>query len=246
VASVVGWGVAAVVAFGAAVGHPPTGEGVVRAMHDKYAGHWYRTLTFVQTTTRHRPTGGDTVTTWYESVLVPGKLRIDIGPPADGNGVLFTTDSTYRVQHGVVTKVIAGGNELLALAFDVYRQPVDTTLAGVRRGGVDLTKTHAETWKGRPAWVVGADSGDTLTPQFWVDQERLVLLRQISKQFDVKFNDYQRMGGGWIAPDVDISVGGVVVQHEQYADITADRALSPLLFDPQQWSTAPHWAPPKS
>jgi hypothetical protein len=216
----------------------------VRAMHDRYAGRWYHTLTFVQTTTRHLPSGRDTVSTWYESVLVPGKLRIDLGPPADGNGVLFTRDSTYRVQHGAVTKATAGGNELMALAFDVYAQPVDTTLAVLRRGGFDLAKAHSGTWAGRAAWVVGADSGDTVSHQFWIDKERLVLLRQIGPQVDARFTNYQRAGGGWISPDVDLLVGGKLLQHEQYVEITADRSLSPALFDLGQWTTAPHWAPP--
>jgi hypothetical protein len=212
-------------------------------MHDRYAGHWYRTLTFVQTTTRHLASGRDTVMTWYESVSVPGKLRIDIGPPADGNGVLYTADSTYRLQHGAVTKAVAGGNELLALAFDVYAQPVDTTLAQLRRAGFDLTKSHADAWAGRKVWVVGAAQGDTVALQFWIDQERLVLLRQLGPTVDARFNNYQRAGGGWISPDVDLLVGGKLVQHEQYFQITADRALSDALFDPHQWTTAPHWAP---
>jgi hypothetical protein len=220
----------------------PTGEGVVRAMHDRYAARWYHTLTFVQTTTRHRPSG-DTVQTWYESVSVPGKLRIDIGPLSAGNGVLFSVDSTYRVEHGALTKVTAGGNPLLTLAFDVYGQPVDTTLAQLRRAGFDLTKVHADVWRSRPAWVVGADSGDTVAAQFWIDRERLVLLRHKAKELDVRFNDYQRAGGGWLAPNVDILVNGVLVQHEQYTVITPNRPLSGALFDPHQWSSAPHWAP---
>jgi len=41
---------------------PRTGEELIRAMHQRYAGRWYRTLTFVQTTTF--PDGR--VQTWYE------------------------------------------------------------------------------------------------------------------------------------------------------------------------------------
>jgi hypothetical protein len=221
----------------------PTGEGIVRSMHDRYAGHWYHTLTFVQTTTRHPASGKDTVETWYESVSIPGKLRIDFGPPSHGDGVLYTPDSSYRFKAGAVVKSAASGNELLALAFDVYAQPVETTLATLRKAGFNLTKSHASTWAGRPAWVVGADSGDTTSPQFWIDQERLVILRQVGEHLDARFNNYQRAGGGWIAPDVELLIDGVLRQREQYAEITADRPLSPALFSVQQWSTAPHWAP---
>jgi hypothetical protein len=42
---------------------PKSGEDLVRQMHDRYAGKWYRNLTFVQTTTSpDRPPE-----TWYEA-----------------------------------------------------------------------------------------------------------------------------------------------------------------------------------
>src|SRR5579859_2108183 len=72
----------------------PTGAEIVQQMHDKYAGKWFKTLTFVQQTTRKTKAGTDTVQTWYESASLPGRLRIDVGKPSAGNGVLYTHDST--------------------------------------------------------------------------------------------------------------------------------------------------------
>src|ERR1051325_395492 len=54
-----------------------TGEAVVRAMHDRYAGKWYHTATFTQKTTTTLVSGRDVVQTWYEAMQLPGKLRID-------------------------------------------------------------------------------------------------------------------------------------------------------------------------
>jgi hypothetical protein len=235
-------GVALVAVVTGASSRTPTGEEIVRSMHDQYVGRWFRTLTFVQTTTLYRPTG-DTVQTWYESMAVPGKLRIDIAPLSDGKGYLFRADSTYLVTHGAVTKAMGQGNALLMLAFDAYVQPVDTTLAEVRQQGIDLAKVHAGVWDGRAAWVVGADRGDTVATQIWIDRERLVVLRVRLKQRDVRFSNYLRVGGGWVAPSVDMFVNGVLVQHEQYASITPEPPLNTALFDPAQWTTAPHWAP---
>src|SRR3954470_18840947 len=56
---------------------PNTGEAVLRAMHDRYAGKWYRTLTFTQKTTTTLQSGTEVVQTWYEAAQFPGKLRID-------------------------------------------------------------------------------------------------------------------------------------------------------------------------
>src|SRR5215472_4351192 len=80
----------------------PTGAEIMQQMHDKYAGKWFKTLTFIQKTTRQKKDGTDTVQTWYESALLPGRLRIDVGLPSEGNGVLYTHDSTYQMVAGTL------------------------------------------------------------------------------------------------------------------------------------------------
>src|ERR1044071_7153344 len=92
---------------------PATGAEVLDRMRTAYAGKWYHTLRFAQKTTIRRQSGTDTVQTWYESLRhTPEsgtRLRIDIGNPADGNGVLYTADSTYVFRGGKLTATRAGG-----------------------------------------------------------------------------------------------------------------------------------------
>jgi hypothetical protein len=226
------------------------GAVIVRAMHDRYAGRWYRTLTFVQATTRWDSVGRATVTTWYESALIPSRLRIDFGSPKDGNGVLFTADSTYSIKNGQVVRMDSGGNGLTTLLLDVYANPVAQTVASLRASEYDLATIHRETWEGRPVYVVGAAAGDLTTPQFWVDVERLVEVRQIGpvrrgspRTLDAQFSNYVRAGGGWIAVKAYFLIDGKPRQLEEYSDVRADVPLDAALFDPRQWMTAPHWAP---
>src|SRR2546425_12293358 len=54
---------------------PPSGRDVLKAMHDRYAGKWYRTLTFVQKNTATRPDGSQEHSIWHEYAALPGKLR---------------------------------------------------------------------------------------------------------------------------------------------------------------------------
>src|SRR5690242_5526061 len=75
---------------------PRDGADLVARMHDAYAGKWYRTVTFTQTTTQHAPDGSPRVSTWHEALLAPATLRIDVGAPADGNVVIYTADSSFR------------------------------------------------------------------------------------------------------------------------------------------------------
>jgi outer membrane lipoprotein-sorting protein len=227
----------------------PTATEIVQSMHDKYAGKWFKTLTFVQKTTRQTKAGKDTVQTWYESASLPGRLRIDVGKPSEGNGVLYTHDSTYQMASGSLKQSVAGGNPLIPLLFDVYVVPVDRTIADVRNTlKIDLSKVSQSTWDGRPVYIVGANAGDEHAPQVWIDTERLVVLRQIfvvgdtSKTYiDSQFKQYRQIGQSWIAPQCEFFIDGKLLQREEYTDIKADVPLSESLFDPAQWKTAPHW-----
>jgi hypothetical protein len=248
------WGVIAsvVLATPPAPGTAPTpsGDAIIRQMHDRYAGKWYHNMTFQQTTTAWDSAGNKTVATWYETLQMPGTIRIDFAPRSDGNGVLATHDSTFVIQHGAVTTVRAGGNILLTMAFDVYDQPVDKTVAVVRAAGYDLSKVHTDTWQGMPVYVIGADAGDMNAPQLWIDSKRLLLVRIFTPtkpgattMRDIRFNQWRPIAGGWIAPNVEFYVGTTHQRTEDYDNIKTNVAISPELFDVSKWSSAPHWAP---
>ncbi|HEY6220830.1 MAG TPA: hypothetical protein VIV65_12325, partial [Gemmatimonadaceae bacterium] len=115
------------------------GESLIRAMYARYEGKWYKTATFVQRTTLFR---GQTPTTqtWYESMLLPGKLRIDVGNPSAGNGTLFRADSIYAMSGGRVASANDGFNDLLVLGFDVYQQPPEQTISILRHQGYQLSR----------------------------------------------------------------------------------------------------------
>src|ERR1700747_1233337 len=67
------------------------GEDLLRAMHDRYKDSWYQTVTFTQKSTTYKADGTSSAETWYEAALLPGKLRIDIGPASDGKGYIFSS-----------------------------------------------------------------------------------------------------------------------------------------------------------
>ncbi|HEU4763071.1 MAG TPA: hypothetical protein VFS28_00350 [Gemmatimonadales bacterium] len=213
---------------------PVDGHALVRAMHDRYAGHWYRSVTFVQTTTL----ADGRLETWYEAAALPGRLRIDIGPDTAHTVLLFSGDSIYQFQGGAAKLARPFVHPLMVLGFDVYAQPVERTEAQLTSLGFDLSRLHEDTWQGRPVYVVGAAKGDTASTQFWVDQERLVFVRMLQRgqrdttaHIETQFNKYQPLGGGWIAAEVRATVNGEVRQLEEYHDITADPALPADLWD---------------
>lgn len=221
------------------------GKDLLRAMHDRYQHDWYETLTFEQTSTTHNPDGTSKSEIWHEAALLPGNLRIDIGDPAQGNGVLIADGTMTRFKAGQVTTSRPFIHLLLVLGFDVYRQPVRHTIDEL--AGIDLTKLREDTWEGAPVYVVGADAGDSTTKQFWIDEKRLLFVRLIepddhdtSKTDDVRFLDYRKVSPGWVAARVELYVEGKNVFSERYADIRVNSKLDHAIFEPRQFATR-HW-----
>src|SRR5262252_4044910 len=155
----------------------PTAEALLRAMHERYASSWYDTLTFTQKSTTYNPDGTTKIETWYEAALLPGKLRIDIGPPADGHAYLLNDGNATLFEKGKDPRSRRLVNLLLVLGFDVYKQPSETTLKIVQSERIDTSKFHEEKWQGHETYVVGAEKGDTKSPQFWIDKDRLLFVR---------------------------------------------------------------------
>jgi hypothetical protein len=230
---------------------PRDGRDVLDRMRAAYAGTWYHTLTFVQKTTQVRGDGTTNVSTWHESLRHTSangvQLRIDIGDLAAGNGMLYTADSTWVVRNGALQGVRGSGNEFLPLIEGVYVQPVAKTVAEISAMKIDLSRVHAGTWRDRPVWVVGAAAAaDTASPQFWVDQQRNVVVRAILRPdsattLDIALDGYEPVGPAWLATKIVMAVNGKVIQSEEYSDWKTDIDLPASLFDVKAWTTGPHW-----
>ena len=222
---------------------PRSGEAVVESMRARYDGRWYRTMTFVQRTTFP----GRPDQTWYETVEVPGKLRIDVAPVDSMNAFMFIGDSTINFRRGQRVGGRAVGNILAVLIMDAFTAPVPETVARLRAHGFDLSRVSSGRFRDRPVWIVGATSGDTTVSQFWLDAERLHLVRMLEAApgqplTDIQVSGHVLMNGVWIEREVHVFRGGAEVQGEYYTEVTLDPPV-----DPAVWSTSryvrPGWIP---
>ena len=220
---------------------------LIAAMQKKYGQSWYKTATFVQETTNVQPDGTSKVETWYEAMMVPGSLRIDFTPTTAGNGIHFTDGKIFVFKDGKVDTTRPFEHPLLILGFDIYRTPASDVTTKLQAMKFDLSQFREDSWQGRPVYVVGAKVGDLHSPQFWIDQENLYFVRMLrpggkdgTQTQETQFNKYQKLGGGWMAPEVIFMIDGKVVTTEKYSDIRGDMTLDPKLFDPQFWTTV-HW-----
>lgn len=222
-----------------------SGEELVKKMHGKYYGRWYRTFTFVQTTEMYRNDSLIRTSTWYEAAHFPYQFRIDLGDPKDGNAVIYLEDSTYRFQNHNLRSVAAGTNPFTFLLGGMYAVPLDLALAKLTKQGYDLSKAYSTTMDGRKIFVVGAaNDADGLSNQFWVDSEHNYIVRTIDSdngnRLDAKTSGHVQLKNGWSETQVYIYVNGKLRQVEKYADLKADVPLDDRLFDPKHFGEW-HW-----
>ena len=132
----------------------------------------------------------------------------------------------------------------------MYDQPLETTLRQISTYKFDLSKLYTTTWGGRATYVAGAASAaDTTSPQFWIDRERLIIVRMLvplnpanaADLADIRLEDYKPVAGGWLAVRVEIKHGGQVIQKEEYTDWRGDVDLPADFFVAEKWSDVPHW-----
>ena len=135
----------------------------------------------------------------------------------------------------------------MILGFDIYRLPQSDVIEKLKGLKFDLSIFREDTWQGRRVYVVGAKAEDLHSPQFWIDQKNLYLVRMIrpsgcdgTQTQETQFNKYQKLGGGWMSPEVIFNVDGKTVTTEEYSKLRADAPLDPKLFDPQYFATV-HW-----
>ena len=224
-----------------------TTEELIQTMQKKYGQTWYRTATFVQKTTDFKRDGTVEVSTWYEALSIPGSLRIDFAPAKSGNGILFTDGKIFNFKDGKMEGSRSFVHPLMILRFDIYKLPlaeVVTTLKGLK---FDLSTIREDRWQGRAVYVVGAKQSDLHSPQFWIDKKNFYFVRMNrpagkdgAQTSETQFNKYQKLGGGWMAPEVVFALDGKTITTEAFSEMRANVALDSELFDPQYWTTI-HW-----
>jgi outer membrane lipoprotein-sorting protein len=229
--------IALLAAFGTSSIAQPTGKEIVKKMHDRYAGKWYHSFTFNQTTEVYRNDSLRSTQTWYEFIRFPERFRMDFGSADSGNAAIFRRDSCYRFRNGKLRSTTINNNEglifLLGGMFFYPLEQVDKIFDSLR---YDLAKGHEDVWKGRPVYVIGAGKGEDNANQLWVDKEFLYPVRMLKmspqSRLEALFEDWKPMDGGWLETKCSFYVNGKLAQVETYHDYKTNITLDDRLFDP--------------
>jgi hypothetical protein len=224
-----------------------TGSGVVKAMHDLYAGKFLKTMSFLQNNTAYTSTGQEQHSQWYEHLEVPGKLRIAFLPATQRSGLVQVDDKVASFDNGIRVDFRPSVNPLLLLTADVYVAPLPTIMRGLDSLNVALDVVRTDEWEGRPVYVVGAKAGDSTSTQMWIDADKLLLLRFIQRGksgehpmvSDIRVSGYKDIQGYQIPTEFLVIRNGRPVWREQYANVRINEELPPGTFDQALWKDIP-------
>ncbi len=218
---------------------------VLERMYDRYHGNWQRTLHFVQNTEKYRNDSLISKETWYESLIYPDLFRIDVGTPDQGNCRLYLNDTIYSFKDHKLEKKRQGHNDLLYLIGGIYHERTAKDMVQrIASLHYNTDKMYVTEWKGRKAYVIGADSAAERVNQLFIAQDNFNVLRALTyedgKKMDVQFDKHIAAGDGWSETLVTFSVDGHLVQKEEYRHVVANLPIDPIMFspaDPWKW----HW-----
>lgn len=215
------------------LGTPPTGRDIVKQMHDRYAGHWYHTFTFNQTTQQYRKDSLVKTQTWYEFIRFPDRFRMDFGDVDSGNAAIFRGDSCYRFKYGHPTGVTINNNEgLIFLIGGMFFYPLNRVYDMLDTLHYNLSACREDQWQDRKVFVIGTNGAN----QLFIDAENLYLVRMLKvdghQTLDARFDNYQPFQGGWAATKCSFYFNGKLVQLETYHDCKVEVPLGDALFDP--------------
>lgn len=222
------------------------GRTLVAAMHRKYGGTWYRTLSFTQYNTLYGSTGRESRTQWLQHASVPGRLRIDYLPLAARSGLLYDGTRVHVFDNGKSVTTQRGINVMLLLTADIFVRPDSESARLVAAEGFDLAIARRDTWEGRPVWVMGAAAGDSTSDQIWVDAARMVPVRVVQNEkrgsrtvvTDTRLSHFLDVGGFPIAMQIELRRDGRLYFREELSNVRVNEPQDEAMFDPASWVSA--------
>ena len=213
-----------------------TSKEVLQSMYSRYHGVWHKSLHFNQTTDRYRNDSLVKTDTWYETIVYPDLLRIDIGSEKSASGIIFRRDSTYAFRDNKLTRSVKNENELIFFLGGMYAMPFDKILEHFAYLHYDLSKFHTSVWRGKPAYVLGADKDDDKVNQLWIDKDKLVAVRFIKYDGGTKeegyFENQQALGKAWSETKCSFFINDKILQVETYHDLVANPPVDMKIFEP--------------
>ncbi|WP_266205322.1 LolA-like protein [Pontibacter kalidii] len=219
------------------------GTEVIKAMYKRWQGKWYPNFQFEQRAIFYENGQVSKEEVWQELYSQPGRLHIRFNGFESGNGVVFKNDSVFHFKDFELAAKMPQVHPLVLLSFDVYFLKPEESIAKLQQLNIDLGKVYESNWQGRKTIVVGTTNPeDANSPQFWVDKERLYVLRVITNSKgsvrDVEMNNYQLLEEKWVATEIIFKTDGETTLREEYYNMRFPKSTDRSWFDPENFSNS--------
>ncbi len=222
-------------------------ESLVNAIYKRYHGKVNQNISFIQVNSYYKADGTKEIETAFEAFHFPGKFRLDIGPGINHNGYIQKEDSIYSFENGKLSVRKKQAHEMILFYGDMFFIKPEITLERLKNLGYDLSKFREDNFKGESVYVIGANKGDNISKQFWIDKDDFFLVRQIGvenelgQKEDIQYFEHEIVGKTWIESKIKVFINGILLREEHYTEVNADDAnLDLKVFEPSHLGKA-HW-----
>lgn len=220
-------------------------QDIVQQMYKTHAKDFRKSLSFVQQTEFYRNDSMVRKDIWYEVLVYPDKLRIDINDALSGNAIFYVNDSSYRFHNNVLKIKSYQPHDLLFVLGGMYSFNLDEVYKRLKKMGYNTDKYFETTWKGQKVIVVGTDKEETESNQFWVDKEKLVTVRILNnkdgQKSEVLCEDYIKLGNNWCETKIEFFINGKLRQTEKYTEIKDNINVDMDYLNPYKLGQVKFW-----
>ena len=219
---------------------PRNGLEVIGAMRRAHPAGVLRSVSFTATIREPRE---DTTRVRTATAVVgfPGKYRLEYWSSKSG----MVRDRERLAVFEAGKRVASSSRVDVAhlLAYDVFAMRTDSTIQWLDVARVRMGRMRRDQWEGRDVLVIGGSSeADTTSTQFWVDEDRLRVLRVIQPdprrardRLDIRFREFDQVMDVPIPTRIDVYRNGRLSQQHTITDLTANPSLPSRAFDLQRW-----------
>jgi hypothetical protein len=220
---------------------PRNGLEVIGAMRRTHPSRQLVSLAFTVTTTQLRG-GASRRSTARVIARLPGRYRETRQPAASGTGSVRVHQMLSLFERGRMTGKARRVDIGILVAYDVFAQSIDTTIMWLDSSTVRFGLARRDRFDGRDVWVVGAESGDMRSAQFWVDADLWRVVRVIQPDprdgddvLDLRFTAFSEHFGIPLPMKTHVYRNGALAETREVSQLSVNARVPARAFDLSRW-----------
>lgn len=218
---------------------PRNGLEVIGAMRRAHPSRTLRSIAFTVVSV-DQPSRDSARTRAVASL--PGKFRMTLLPASRRTGSIRNHQHLAIFERGRRVATRERVDLATLLAYDVFAQGIDTTIRWLDVARVRYALARRDRFEGRDVWVVGAPEGDTVSPQFWVDQDSWRVVRVIQRDAeaprrfaDIRFPAFTNVMNIPLPSRIEVYHDGKLVERRLMTNVVVNPSVPASAFDLTRW-----------